>query len=198
MKQDGLDETVFADVSHEVLAKVKGDELKIFILARKQDVPKSKLPKKGKLDDAIKGEKNLISLALEFRKIKCTADEKLREATNEELDNEEDKLIIFSLKINLEGNNETVKASTLLVNIYWIKKVWQVFGLFLQLHEMQEINDDMKRKSYYLQRFILSCIARNIRRTIYGKQKRGHWCVACSRQSAVWAQLIHDLGTAVL
>ena len=79
--------------------------------------------------------------------------------------------------MNLEGNNETVKASTLLGKKDFIKKAWQVFGLLLQLHEMQEINDDMKRKSYYLQSFILSCIARNIRRTIYGKQKRGHWCL---------------------
>ena len=105
------------------MEKIKGDELEIFILARKEDLTKSNLQKKGKLDDAIKGEKNLISLALEFRKIKCTADEKLREATNEELDNEEDKLIIFSLKMHLERNNEIVKASTLLGNTDWINKV---------------------------------------------------------------------------
>ena len=45
MKEGGLDETDFANVSHEVLAKIKGDELKIFIFAIKQDVYKSKLPK---------------------------------------------------------------------------------------------------------------------------------------------------------
>ena len=59
-----LDETDFANILHQVLAKIKGDELKIFILARKKDVPKSELPKKVKLDDAIKGENNLISWAL--------------------------------------------------------------------------------------------------------------------------------------
>ena len=48
MKEDGLDETDFANVLHEVLTKIKGDELKIFIIARKQDVPMSKLPKKKK------------------------------------------------------------------------------------------------------------------------------------------------------
>ena len=52
----------------------------------------------------------------------------------------------FSLKIYLEGNNETVKASTLLGNIEWIKKIWWVFGPSSHLHEMQEINDDMKIK----------------------------------------------------
>ena len=35
MKEDGLDERDFSNVLHEVLAKIKGDELKIFILARK-------------------------------------------------------------------------------------------------------------------------------------------------------------------
>ena len=57
--------------------------MEIFILARKRDVSKSKLPKEGKLDDDIKDEKNLISLALECRKMKCIPDEKLREATAE-------------------------------------------------------------------------------------------------------------------
>ena len=67
MKEDGLNETCFSNVLYKVLEKIKGDELKIFILARKKDIPKSKLPKKGKLDDAIKGEKNLISLSFECR-----------------------------------------------------------------------------------------------------------------------------------
>ena len=81
MKEYGLDRMDFANVWREFLAEIKGDKLKRFILARKQDVPKSKLPKKGKLDDYIKGEKNLICLAFKCRKMKCIADEKLREAT---------------------------------------------------------------------------------------------------------------------
>ena len=95
MKEYGLDETDFANVSHEFLTKIKGDELKIFIIARKQDVPMSKLPKKRKLEDSIKGEKNLISLDFECRKMKYIADETLREATAEELDSEEDEPILF-------------------------------------------------------------------------------------------------------
>ena len=46
MKEDGLDETDFANVLHELLAKIKGGKLKIFILAIKQDVPTSTLLKK--------------------------------------------------------------------------------------------------------------------------------------------------------
>ena len=83
---------------------------------------KSKIPKKRKLDDAIKGEKNLISLAFECRKMRFIADEKLHEATAEELDSEEDDLTLFYLKMHLEVNNETVKASNLLGHKDWINK----------------------------------------------------------------------------
>ena len=105
MKEDGLDETDFANVSHELLAKIKGGKLKIFILAIKQDVPTSTLLKKWKLENAIKGEKNPISLAFECRKMKFIADENLRAATAEKLDSEEDDLVFFYLQMHLEGNN---------------------------------------------------------------------------------------------
>ena len=48
MREGGLDETDFDNVLHELLEKIKGDELKIFILTRKQDVRKSKITKIGK------------------------------------------------------------------------------------------------------------------------------------------------------
>ena len=88
MKEDGLDDTDFSNVSHEVLAKIKGDKIKIFTLSIKQDVPNSKLPKRGKLGYAIRGEKSLIYLDLECRKMKCIVDEKLCEAKDEELDSD--------------------------------------------------------------------------------------------------------------
>ena len=83
MKDVGLDETGFPNVLHEFLAKIKGAELKILVLAWKKDVLKSKLPKKRKIDYAIKGGKKLISLDFECRKMKCIMDEMLCEATAE-------------------------------------------------------------------------------------------------------------------
>ena len=85
------------------MEKIKGDELEIFILARKEDLTKSNLQKKGKLDDAIKGEKNIISLTFECRKMRWIADEKLREATAKELDSEEDDMILFLSKLLWKG-----------------------------------------------------------------------------------------------
>ena len=101
----------------------------------------------------------------------------MREVTAEELDNEEDDLILFYLKMHLEGNNETVKASTLLGNKDRIKKVCQVFGPSSQQHEMQEINDNMKIQADYLHSLLLSRLACYIRRIIDDKQKREHWCL---------------------
>ena len=111
------------------MEKIKGDELKIFILSRKQDIPKSKLPKKGKLDDAIKGEEKLISVDFWCKKMNCIANEQLCEAIAEVLYKEEDDVILFSIKMHVEGNNKTVKASTLSGNTHWINELSQVFGL---------------------------------------------------------------------
>ena len=78
------------------------------------------------------------------------------------MDSEEDDLIPFSLKDHLEGNNETAKASTSLGNRDRIKIACQVFGPSLQLHEMQEIDDDTRIKPDYLQSSLLSRLARHI------------------------------------
>ena len=56
-----------SDATHEILYKLTGDELKAFILARNDKISKSKLPKKGKIGDAIQGENNLIKIAYELR-----------------------------------------------------------------------------------------------------------------------------------
>ena len=103
--------------------------------------------------------------------MKCIADENLREATAEELYSEEYYLILFSLKIHLEGNNEIMKASNLFRNKDCIKKVWQVFFPASQLHEMQEIDDNMKIKSDYLRSLILSCLALHICQRIHYQKK---------------------------
>ena len=50
-----LNESNIENITHDILEKCTSDELKAFILARKKDLPKSKLPKKGKLGDAIVG-----------------------------------------------------------------------------------------------------------------------------------------------
>ena len=57
----------FEEITHELLYKIKSDYLKSFILARSKDLPRSRLPKKGKIGDAILGENNLLKLAYDLR-----------------------------------------------------------------------------------------------------------------------------------
>ena len=57
------------DATHEILSKLTRDELTAFILARKDNILKSKLPKKGIIRDAILGENNLIKMAYELRNL---------------------------------------------------------------------------------------------------------------------------------
>ena len=51
------------EARHEIFSKLTGEELKVFILARKDAVPKSRFSKKGKVGDAILGENNIIKNA---------------------------------------------------------------------------------------------------------------------------------------
>ena len=51
----------------ETLARLTVGDLTSFILSRNLELSKSKLPKKGKVEEAIRGESNLISLAFSLR-----------------------------------------------------------------------------------------------------------------------------------
>ena len=67
-------------LQHENIVKANCDQLKAFILARKKDVCKSHLPNKGKVADAILGEKNLISLAFDCREMPNLLIEEIKKA----------------------------------------------------------------------------------------------------------------------
>ena len=57
------------NVTMASLMSCSGDLLKAFIIVRKDDLVISRFPKKGLLNDALNGEKNLISLAFECREM---------------------------------------------------------------------------------------------------------------------------------
>ena len=60
-----ISENGVSDAQHWHFAKCLSEELKSFILARRDEAVKSKLPNKGKVADAICGEHNLISMAFD-------------------------------------------------------------------------------------------------------------------------------------
>ena len=65
-KNDACQETI-AQIEHETISKCTSEQLKTFVHVRRPDLPKSKLPKKGNVSDAIKGADNLIELVYECR-----------------------------------------------------------------------------------------------------------------------------------
>ena len=54
-------------LTYDIISKCTCEELRSFIIARKQDLPRSKLPKKGNVESALNGASNLISLAFQCR-----------------------------------------------------------------------------------------------------------------------------------
>ena len=72
-----MDPTI-KEIQHEVIDKCKSAELKAFILCRRSDLVKSKLPNKGKVSNAIAGENNLISMAFECKNLPNLIEEKIK------------------------------------------------------------------------------------------------------------------------
>ena len=58
-------EHAIREMEHESIAKCTVEGMTALILCTREDLSKSKLPKKGKLSDTIKGERNLIALVYE-------------------------------------------------------------------------------------------------------------------------------------
>ena len=67
MKRDNVDKETIEEATYQDFYKMSVPSLKHFILARNKDIPKSRLPKRGKPADAILGEKNLVRLAHDFK-----------------------------------------------------------------------------------------------------------------------------------
>ena len=74
----------FTEAEHEHFAKLLSNELKTFILARRGDLLVSKLPNKGNIADAIRGDNNLIGLAFSWCAASVILDSKLKEAEESE------------------------------------------------------------------------------------------------------------------
>ena len=80
-----ISENGVSDAQHEHFVKCLSEELKSCILARRDEAVKSKLPKKGKVADAIRGEHNLISMAFNCRSMPNILTDLLKEAEESQL-----------------------------------------------------------------------------------------------------------------
>ena len=102
------------DATHEILSKLTRDELTAFILARKDNISKSKLPKKGIIRDAILGENNLIKMAYELRNLPIILI--LQENSTDTITHHEQESIVstineHSLRVSVSGD-QTEKSNT--------------------------------------------------------------------------------------
>ena len=144
-------------MTHEQFSKFSGDELKTFIMSRKSDLPKSKLPKKGKVADAILGERNLISIAYSCRALPNILFQQLKEAEDEReqmgLDDNQIAFKRHEVVVN-QSLTHSIKSSSLLDNDEWVSRVKASFCKGNR--EMNTVSDDLKRKADDLQMILLT------------------------------------------
>ena len=94
-------------------------------MARQKDVLISRLPKKGKIEDTIKGEIKVLSIAYHLRVSTIFLQEELKKV-EEAVENErlEERRYISHYKVNMcDMNTHILKASVLLDNDGWVSRV---------------------------------------------------------------------------
>ena len=158
------------------------DELIAFILVRVLDVPKSKLPKKGKLDEAKNGENNLIAMAFDCRTKENIMHQQL-DAHNKTIEHREvresqdETPLPFSLPVPLtQSNHYSIKPATLLVRPEWVASVFSCFDPD-QKRIRREIREAVLVKADLLHRILLTRLARHINDRVQAQEKRNHWCL---------------------
>ena len=137
-----------------------------FVMARRIDIAKKKLPNKGKLADTINGQKNLIRLAFKFRELKNLLAEKLKlvKNTNDDLDEEigHNLLNRFSVEINMSNDSLlTMKLSNLLFNEEWVTKVWNFFDNSSKPLNINQVSDELKERSNFFHQILISRLDNN-------------------------------------
>ena len=175
------------DVTREIIANrsCTAPLLKAFIMVRKLDLPKSKLPNKGTVAEAKAGVNNLISMAYEYLRLPNLLQQKV-DAMNDELQSEDDEGDVYQkvsvIELSTETNTETEDASTMLSNDEWVKQVKKLFDPTSQI-EYNKTTDDIKKKADILQQTLLFRMSYHIKRRIEDKSKHSHWAIKWSQKN---------------
>ena len=175
----GVSQALINNLQHESFAKVNVDILVSFILARRDDVPKSKLPNKGKIADAIRGEINLISMAFNFRTKPNLLLSKLSVAEEAERDVglEVEQSNFTRHEVIVQLLNDSVKASTYLNDEVWLARAKLIFAnssTALVNYVTIQLDCD---KSDLLQKFLKSRLTNHVKRRIKDKKKMDNWSI---------------------
>ena len=173
------------------LMSCSGDLLKAFIIVRKDNLLISRLPKNGLLNDALKGEKNLISLAFECRGMENKVLKQLQEehstlSASDDVSDETDEIIIdneYRVDVSLSKNcNEYISASSLLENNDWLSNVQKCLDPLEKLSR-REINNECKRQADILKKVLIQRLDSHISSRIIDKSKHSHWCLEWARKN---------------
>ena len=180
MEESNLENPILSNASMEIFDKCNKLMLIRFVMARRIDITKTKLPSKGKLADTINGEKNLIRLVFKFRELKNLLAEKLKlvENTNDELDEEigHNLLNRFSVEINLSNDSLlTMKLSDLLFNEEWVTKVWNFFDNSSKPLNINQTSDELEERSIVSSNILISRLDNHINKRMYDEKKRDRW-----------------------
>ncbi|KAL7552482.1 hypothetical protein ACHAWF_015738 [Thalassiosira exigua] len=147
-------------------------KLDSFILARSKDYKtKSSIPKRGKMEEAKRGEINKISIAYGCRELVNHIDGHLPFDLDEEDPEEtiEDNVEVLTLT-----NDEDILPSQLLSNDAWVRFVVQLFDLDkLQLADVT--CQSTKTKADLLARLLRERFKDHIKHRIKSPSRRSHW-----------------------
>ena len=161
------------DATLEHFSKLKLCDLEAFILARTIET-KNKLPKKRNLDEASRGNQNLILKAYELRGVKS---ELIEEPDSEE--NEQNSMHHTNIEVLL--TNENVKASTILMNQGWRDAITKIFDPKEKLSCLNEISEETKKKADTLAKVLVNRL--HSHRNLRIKGKYNHWILEWSQMS---------------
>ena len=178
LEKDGKSKC-FTNISMEVLERCNVQELQSFILTRSPDMQKSKLPKKGKSNDAQNGERNLIHLAFSLR----TKRNRLKDVLNSmchDVSSDQDngdtitrkELVVESSRKKLDSKD----ASEILGNDSWISNVWKCFHTSSTLHHFPTITDSFRERADTLQTKLVHRLHQYLPTRLKDENKRSSWC----------------------
>jgi hypothetical protein len=164
-----------------MFAGLKCDELDAFIMARQdRDKPefttKSKIPKKGTLQDAALGRRNKILIAFDSQVLKNEFTDSLpyNISMTDKVDGSAiDQLGILSISLGQE-NEERVLPSHLLSDDRWVGLVVNLLDL-KNMNITTNITHQQKEKADHLLEILQNRLKQHLVHQIKDKIKRMHW-----------------------
>ena len=150
-------------------------------MARRPDLLVSKLPNKGKVESALRGEKNLIAMAYKCRTLPNMLQEQLVRLQLEEetdtIENNEELFTLLDVPMTLNQGSlllENNTPSILLRDNGWIDEVFTCFEIKEVRNNQDRISKEIIRKAEVLHKKLLERLTGHLKRWVKDPNKRKH------------------------